>query len=321
MLFNFPNDSNAIGIDIGGTKIRMGLVRSDGEVLHQFTLPTMAAEKRVMEQVFQGIDKMLSDCKEHHPNMRLDGIGIGCSGQIDYSSGNVHYASNMIPGFTGTPIKELVVKRYGLPAHVDNDVNVLALAEAVFGAGRKARNIICLALGTGVGGAIIMDGVLVHGSTGGAGEVGHLSVDRHGPRCICGNVGCLELYASGTGIANRYREKKEASGLNLTGSEDRSADVVARWKGGEPEAVEVMGEAITALGSAITSLIHVLNPEVIIIGGGVAGLGEPLFVPLREYVTSHAMPSMSDAASIVPAELGEGSNMVGAAIQVWIYNQ
>lgn len=321
MSFNLPNNSIAIGIDIGGTKIRMGLVRSDGEVLQQFTLPTMAAEKRVMEQVFQGIDKMLSDCKEHHPDMRLDGIGIGSAGQIDFSSGNVHYANDLIPGYTGTPIKELVSKRYELPVHVDNDVNVLALAEAVFGAGRKARNIVCLALGTGVGGAIIMDGVLVHGSRGGAGEIGHLSVDRHGPRCICGNVGCLELYASGTGIAHRYREKKEASGLSLTGSEGSTVDVVARWMDGEPEAIEVMGEAIATLGSAITSLIHVLNPEVIVIGGGIAGLGEPLFAPLREYVANQAMPSMSDVASIVPAELGESSNMVGAAIQVWIYNQ
>ncbi|MBW7462252.1 ROK family protein, partial [Paenibacillus sepulcri] len=113
---------------------------------------------------------------------------------------------------------------------------------------------------------------LVHGINGGAGEIGHLSVDWQGPRCMCGNIGCLELYASGTGIVNRYVMKRELAGLDFAGKDTAAGDVIARWREGEPLAVEVMNEAIAALGTAVTSLIHIFNPELIIIGGGIAGL-------------------------------------------------
>lgn len=320
MIPAFPEGEVALGIDIGGTKIRFGLVQSSCDILYQYTLPTMAAERRVMEQVFRGIEIMLAAWEQRCEGRQLSGIGIGSAGQIDFSEGIVHYANDLIPGYTGTPVKAKVMQRFGLPVLVDNDVNVLALSESFFGAGKNASNMVCLALGTGVGGAVITGGSLVHGINGGAGEIGHLSVDWQGPRCMCGNIGCLELYASGTGILKRYVEKRALACFDPDGNDTATSDVIVRWQEGEPLAVEVMNDAIAALGTAITSLIHIFNPELIIIGGGIAGLGEPLLSPLRRLIESRSMPSMLSAVRVVTAELGEASNMVGAAIQVWVYS-
>lgn len=315
-MISYPDDSVAIGVDIGGTKIRFGLVRSDGLIFHTLILPTKAAEQRVMEQVYAGIEQILSVWENSFASHRLNGIGIGSAGQIDFLRGTVHFASELIPGYTGTPVRELVTQRFDLPVYIDNDVNVLALAESRFGAGMDCRNMVCLALGTGVGGAVIADGRLLHGANGGAGEIGHMTVNMNGPACICGSYGCLEIYASGTGIFNRYQE---LTALNFTKQANSAKDVVERWLSGEMAARQVIEMTIAGLGAAIASLIHIFNPEVIVIGGGIAELGEPLFAPLRSRISTLAMPSMLEAVRIVPAELGGSSNMVGAAIQVWEY--
>ncbi|MDB4868160.1 MAG: hypothetical protein JWR03_2493 [Cohnella sp.] len=310
-----------IGVDIGGTKINVGLISREGHVLIQQTMPAMAEERRVMEQAIEGIDSVMHEAKSGYAEYRIAGIGIGSAGQIDFSRGYVYYASSLIPGYTGTRIRDIVKNRYRLPVFVDNDVNVLALAEARFGAGKDAKHILCLALGTGVGGAIITDGKLLHGANGGAGEIGHMSVDFRGPRCICGNYGCLELYASGTGIARLYHEKLALSivGENPNKGSLSAIEVAARWLQGETAATQVMEEAIAALGAAVASLIHSLNPQKVVIGGGVAEIGEPLFRRLIEVVDRRTMPSMRKAADIVPAVMGNRSGMVGAAMQVWEY--
>ncbi|WP_058300885.1 ROK family protein [Gorillibacterium timonense] len=317
----FNEGAVAIGVDIGGTKIRAGLVRRDGAVLKELTLPALAEKRRVMDQVFLAINT-LRMYGEETGSGTLAGIGVGSAGQIDFERGSVHFASDLIPGYTGMPIRELIEKKYALPVYVDNDVNVMALAEHELGAGKGCRHLVCLALGTGVGGAVITDNRLLHGARGGAGEIGHLSVDLHGPRCICGNRGCVEVYASGTSIAGRYREEIAAQDRALM--KEAPADtrqIVTRWLDGEPAAGKVMEDAIAALGSAVTSLIHVFNPQAVIIGGGLAEIGEPLFAPLRQRVEATAMASMRQEVRILPAELGGGSNMIGAALQVWVYGR
>ncbi|MCL6457443.1 MAG: ROK family protein [Gorillibacterium sp.] len=319
MKLPFLKNSVALGVDIGGTKIRFGLVASDGTMLCELTLPTLAAKRRVMDQVFLGIETIRLTWEERKDSRPLLGIGIGSAGQIDFASGSVHFASDLIPGYTGTRLLQLVEQRFGLPVYVDNDVNVMALAESLLGAGKGLEHIVCIALGTGVGGAIIVGGELLHGVNGGAGEIGHMSVNMLGPRCICGNRGCLEVYASGTRIAKRYQEKIELKGLNPSGALIETRQVIAQWLNQEPEAVQVMEEAITALGAAIASLIHVFNPQAVIIGGGLAEIGESLFTPLRTRIGGLTMPSMLQSVRLVPAELGENSNMVGAALQVWVY--
>lgn len=303
----------AVGVDIGGTKINAGLIDRQGRILLQQTVPTLAAERKVMEQAAVAVEALLSQAASRFPELKPAGIGIGSAGQIDFRSGRVHFASDLIPGYTGTPVREIVEARFGLPVYVDNDVNVLALAEKYFGAGRDADHMLCLALGTGVGGAVVTEGRLVHGAFGGAGEIGHVSVDFRGPRCRCGNFGCLELYASGTGIAGMYNERAESAA--------DAKQVVERWLQGEPLAGRVMDDVIAALATAVASLIHTLNPQRVVIGGGVAEVGEPLFAPLREQVARRTMPSMLAEVRIEQACMGNKSGMVGAAMQIWEYGQ
>lgn len=300
----------AIGVDIGGTKINVGLISREGSILLETSLPTLAAEGKVLEQAMTGITAVLSRMREEYPGIEPIGIGVGSAGQINFEKGTVHFATELIPGYTGTPIREKLEAAFGLPVMADNDVNVFALAELHYGAARDARHVLCLTLGTGVGGAVISDGRLIHGAVGAAGEIGHLVVDFRGVPCNCGARGCLEMYASGTGIARLMREK----------SPDRPGDAreaIAGWLAGEETGTAVMREAIEALGAALAGLIHTLNPEIIIIGGGVAEAGEPLFAAIREEVGKRAMASMAGGVRIVPAVMGNRSGMAGAASQFW----
>ena len=197
--------------------------------------------------------------------LRVRGVGVGTAGQVQWPDGQIRFASDILPGYTGTPVKQILQERFGLPVYVDNDVNVLAITEKRLGSGICARHVLCLALGTGVGGVVMLDGRIMHGTWGGAGELGHMSVDFRGQSCVMGSRGCLEQYASGTGIAARMKKRLMDEGLDTPFID--SHEVWRRWKAGDPVATEIMLETIAALGAAVCSLIHIFNPDVIIIGG------------------------------------------------------
>lgn len=305
----------AIGVDVGGTKIHAGIVDGQGKVLHSINLPTLAGQKKVPERITEAIEALLAEpsIRDAYP---IQGIGIGTAGQVNRSDGSIRFASEILPGYTGVPLKRLVEERFGVPVYVDNDVNVLVLTEKTLGTGRGAGHILCIALGTGVGGAVFAEGRLVHGAWGGAGELGHLSVDFNGLPCVCGGVGCLEQYASGTGIAKRMQAKLLSLGSEPASQVD-AREVLSRWQSGDPAAVEVMDETFAALGAAISSLIHTLNPEMVVIGGGVAEAGEPFFERIREETAKRSMKSFSENVKIVQAHQGNLSGMIGAALQVF----
>lgn len=387
----------AIGVDVGGTKINAGWISAEGEVLHSHTIPTAAGEVRVMDRILEAIWAVHALKDEVLPEgAGFAGIGVGTAGQVDAETGSIRFASDLLPGYTGTKVKQELEETFGVPVYVDNDVNVLALTELKLGAGRGAKHLICLALGTGVGGAIVVDGRIVHGAWGGAAELGHLSVDFNGLPCVCGGVGCLEQYASGTGIAKRMNMKLAANGvpgqhkpgtyedrnlvetvetvqaedgnpdsveMNLAEAEDRdeivqakdgdrepveavqaengprnsdntvqakvesggesqvatidAKQVISLWQEGDTLATEVMEETFAALGAAIASIAHLFNPEVVVIGGGVAEAGEPIFERVREEAKKRGMSSFMDDLQIVPAFQGNWSGMIGAALQVW----
>ncbi|MCS7464799.1 ROK family protein [Paenibacillus doosanensis] len=316
--------SYAVGVDVGGTKINAGIVDARGEVLLTRSIATQAAEREVPERIILAVEAVIAEfgstaAEAMQEAVRLKGIGVGTAGQVDWEQGSIRYSSGLIPGYGGTPLKRLLQERFGLPVWVDNDVNVLALTERTLGAGRGVSNLLCLALGTGVGGAAVIDGKLVHGTWGGAGEFGHLSVDFDGPPCVCGSRGCLEQYASGTGIAKRMADKLAALGITEPAIDARTT--VDRWLDGDPAASEVMRETFSALGSAIASLIHTFNPEVIVIGGGVAEAGEALLSEITREVSRRTMPSMLQGVKITPAYRGNWSGMIGAALQVWAYEK
>ncbi|NQX62669.1 ROK family protein [Paenibacillus qinlingensis] len=310
-----PLADYAIGVDVGGTKINAGLVNAQGEVLCMVSLATLAGEVRTVDRIQQAIHEVIAEAQSLGPDLFLKGIGVGSAGQIDWASGSIRSASDIIPGYAGTALKDILHEHFQLPVIVDNDVNVLALTEKHLGAGRGVEHFLCLALGTGVGGALVVDGQLVHGAWGGGGELGHISVDFRGIPCVCGGIGCLEQYASGTSIARRMREKLARMGIADDSVDTR--EVFARWHAGDLAANELMQETLSALGSAIASFIHMFNPALIVIGGGVAEAGDHLFTELRKEVARKTMPAMLDGVRIEPAYRGNWSGMIGAALQLW----
>lgn len=310
----------AIGVDLGGTKIHLAAIDRSGQTVVESIVPTEAKQgaAAVLNKMVNGIADILSRLKDVSREGDVVGIGIGSAGQIDFSSGTVAFAVDTLPGWTGTPIRDKVTERFGLPVYVDNDVNVIAIAEKNFGAARPYNSFVCIALGTGVGGAIVEEGRLVRGAFGGAGELGHISVDFNGPQCSCGNHGCIELYASGTGIARVAAEMINANGWQPEWQAD-SREVIAAWNSGDPHASEVMAKVISALSTHISSVIHTLNPEAVIIGGGVSEAGPAFFEALREETGRRTGAAMWKATTLLPAEIGSGAGVIGAAAQIWHY--
>lgn len=311
-----PDATVAIGIDLGGTKINAGLIDEQGHVLSTCSLPTLAGQGSVPDRIIETIGKLFQQgAGPDVPSIR--GIGVASAGQIDWEKGSVHFSTDLIPGYTGTPLRQILEERFRIPVFVDNDVNVLTLTEKRLGAAQGLRNFVCLALGTGVGGGIMADGRIVRGSWGGAGEIGHMSVDFGGLPCICGGVGCLEQYASGTGIGVRMRRELESLGRNAAGVDARQA--IALWQAGDEAAARVMDETFQALGSGLASIVHMFNPEMIVLGGGVAESGEIFLERIREETLKRAMRSFTENLRIVPAYRGNHSGMIGAGLQLWEY--
>ncbi|QTH41518.1 ROK family protein [Cohnella sp. LGH] len=308
----------AIGADIGGTKIQIAAVDREGRVVDRHLLPTEAqlGPDQVMGKLLSGIGLILSRMPA---NARITGIGVGSAGQIDFASGTVAFAGDQLPGWTGTPIKARVEERFGLPTYVDNDANVVAVAERLYGAGLGLDSFLCVALGTGIGGAIVEAGRIVRGAQGCAGELGHVSVDFNGPRCgNCGNNGCVELYASGSGIARLGSELIDAA-KELPAWRADSREIAQAWLQGDPQAAQVMGIAIRALAAAIAGYIHMCNPQAVIVGGGVSETGSVFLDELDREVRGRTSPSVRSAYRLLPAYVGNDAGVIGAAAQVWLY--
>jgi len=308
----------AIGVDIGGTKIRFAAVDREGRIAWGHRVPSEAhlGAKHVMDAVRKGIEDTLGRLPEEASAV---GIGVGSAGQIRFETGTVEFAGSQLPGWTGTPIVRTLKERFGLPAYADNDVNAVALAERMYGAGRGLDSFVVVALGTGIGGAIVEAGRLVRGARGCAGELGHVSVDFNGPRCEnCGNNGCVELYASGSGIARLGREALAAAGGSAPWEPDSRA-IAQAWLQGEPLAGQVMDTAIRALAAAIAGYIHMCNPQAVVLGGGVAEAGAPFLDALDREIKSRTSAAVRSAYRLLPAYVGNDAGVIGAASQVWLY--
>jgi glucokinase len=247
------------------------------------------------------------------------GIGIGCGGPLDRETGVILSSPNL-PGWRDVPLRQIIQDALGAPVTLDNDANAAALAEARFGAGRQIQNFIYLTISTGIGGAIVINGQLYHGSTGNAGEFGHQTLNPNGPLCLCGKRGCLEAYASGTSIARCAREAAQSQQTLITqfvdGDLDRiNADIVSfAARKGDQVALELWEQAGCHLGHGIANAINIINPERVILGGGVTKAGDLLFVPTRRYAAKWTMPELFRNVEIVPAELGDDIGIYGAAV-------
>jgi glucokinase len=310
----------AIGVDLGGTRIRAALVNDQGQILSRLERPTLVEEG--VSSIMRRMVGLVRDIISHSPLQIRDiqGIGIGSAGQIDPWRGIVLSATPNLPGWGGVPLAERVQEAFGLPVCVDNDANAAAWGEKQFGAGQGLAHLICVTIGTGIGGGLILDGQLYHGAIGVAGEIGHLTVKLDGPPCNCGSFGCLEAYAAGPAIVARAQKAVRAGAqtalTQMTNNEpeDITGPLIAQAAAeGDPLASQIMRETGRYIGAGLAGLVNVLNPERIIVGGGVAQAGSSLLEPIRRTVLARAMPAAAETLQVVPAQLGEDAGVIGAA--------
>ncbi|MFA5149026.1 MAG: ROK family protein [Candidatus Omnitrophota bacterium] len=296
----------AIGIDLGGTYTKLALVSSSGKILRRARLSTQDHVSRdsLLGAIASEIGVLMK--KARLTRRQVKGVGIGVPGLVDFSRGVVYDLTN-VRGWKNTPVKRLLENKLKIPVLADNDVNVMALGECKFGAGKGARNAVCITLGTGVGGGIIIDGGIYRGSTFSAGEVGHMPLKEEGLSCNCGGYGCLERYVGNRHISEEFRSIK--GGDSLLSPE--SISIAARK--GDKASIELWDRVGKRIGTTLAGIVNLLNPEKIIIGGGVAGAGELIFGPIRKTVKRRAMPVPGRAVRILKAKLGNDAGVIGAA--------
>ena len=269
-----------IGVDVGATTISAGIVSSDGAVLSVQCEPGRGAPDPVA-RVMALVSRLVDEARARA--IRLDGIGIGLPGLVDVEKGMMIDTANPMAAFAQVPLAALLREATGLPVYVDNDVNVLALGELMFGVGRGADSLVVLALGTGLGGAVVVKDRLVRGHSGGAGEFGHIPIQLDAGPCACGGHGCLNLWVGGDAIAGRARMRMGVPDIT-------TEQVFTAAAEGHVEARYVIGETCAALAMGIASIVNSLNPEVVVITGGVAASLPPLEAELRRRIARHALP-------------------------------
>lgn len=288
-------------MDIGGTKLAAGVMLADNTIHYRHELPTLAYEGAAL--VFQRLTtlgaQVMAAYQQEQPTAPLAAIGVASGGQIEPATGQVVHATDNIPGWTGLPLGEQLANHLGLPTFVENDANCFALAEAALGAGRGYRHLLVVAVGTGVGAGIVIDGRLYSGWQGKAGEVGHLCVEPiNGRPCTCGLTGCLESYtATRIIVANSdYPAIQPLAAAYQTG-----------------QAIPAVEEAAFWLGRGLASLAHVLGPEAIIVGGSVGLLGERYLHAVQQSYCAHAMLSYR-AIPVLAAQLAADTGLLGAGL-------
>jgi glucokinase len=304
-----------IGIDIGGTNIKLALVSERGQVLDRGIIETL-----VPEGPAAAFTRIHSAAAALARGREVAGVGVGCAGLIDVGKGVLRSSPNL-SSWEGAPLGRLAKKHFDLPVTVDNDANSAAWGEVCAGGCKGANNLVFITLGTGVGGGIVSDGSIVRGASNCAGEVGHTTVDPAGPRCRCGNRGCLEAIAGSYGMIRRTRAlARERRGRYLSKWIERErrpltpALIAEAARKGDGVAKKVLREVGEALGTAVASLVNLLNPEAVIIGGGVAKSFDLLTSHVHRVVERRAFPEPASQVRIEASLLGNDASVIGAAM-------
>jgi glucokinase len=358
-----------IGVDLGGTQIRTAVLRG-ATLLSRISILTGAATQpdNVLPRIYEAIQEALD--KANVSLGQVVGIGVAAPGPLDSKTGIVFSPPNL-PGWDGIPLRDLLAERFQTSIYVDNDANVAGLGEYMFGAGQGSRHMVYMTISTGIGGGVIADGKLLRGANGTAGELGHMTIDWHGERCTCGNIGCLEYIASGTSIARRanqaiqagegaelltfartmlrhsstvadqsalpthsydpttvelhisaLEEEEDTLANALQQEEEEDLQVNARTvalaaEAGIPLARAIIQHTAEALGVGFVNIIHIFNPDMIIVGGGVTQMGPMLMEPALRIVQERAMKAPREAVQIVQAQLGTNVGLIGAGALVY----
>jgi glucokinase len=316
-------DRYIIGVDLGGTNIVAGAMPVDGSrEIAMHTTPTLAdtGAEAVADRIAGMIEQVIAQTMTETGAARADfiGVGIGAPGPLNRAKGVVIITPNL--GWKNFPLRDEISNRVKLEATLDNDANCATLGEFWCGAAVGGTNVIGITLGTGIGGGLILEGKLYHGSSDVAGEIGHTSIDANGRRCKCGNYGCLEAYASGPAIAERAREalrgdESESILVSMVDGDQRkitAQTVYEASKRGDATAREVVRETARILGTGVANLLNIFNPDIVVLAGGVTQAGDALFQPLRAEVRRRAFKPAVQACRIVPGALPLSAGVVGA---------
>lgn len=316
----------AVAVDLGGTSIKLGLVTLQGDIIAKRAIPTPTkrGDDAIVHAIAQGVEELIATDVQ---GASVLGIGIGVPGFLDYAKGIVTLAPNI--DWHDYPAQAKLTQKLRMPVALENDANCAALGERWRGAGRGVQSLVLTTIGTGVGGGIVIDGRIVRGKDGIGGELGHITVRPDGLLCGCGKHGCLETEASATAIRRKAMERLrlgEASLLQHLWKQHGDItprQVVEAAQAGDALATTVFTEVAHTLALVLSNIAHTLNPEKILIGGGISHAGEPLFTPLRHYFDRYTLATANYPHMLAPATLGNDAGMLGAAyalfqsMEVW----
>jgi len=307
-----------IGVDIGGTKILSAIATNKGEIFKSLTIKTEAKKGKSasLRNVIRSIRSLLEETDI--PLSQISAIGIGVPGPMDYKKGTVLNPPNLY-GWKKVNLKKIIQKEFRKPVYIDNDANAAALGEFRFGAGRGTTNMVYITISTGIGGGIIINKKIYRGSIGGAGEIGHTVIDMNGMPCNCGNRGCLETLASGRAMTRMARElaKKNKSSLIYKLAKGKLNNINAyiieeAALAGDKPALRIVKEIGKRIGIGVSNIINMLEPDKVVIGGGLSNLGNMIFAPIRKTVTEIALEPSRSRSKVVPAKFKKEAGVFGA---------
>ena len=311
----------SIGVDLGGTNIKYGVVSSKGEILEKGLISSFASSKKeiILSNIKRAITTLLIFAREN--NVKIEGIGLGCPGTVNIKTGTIMNMVPNVPQLKNVNIKKELGKYFNLPIFVDNDANLMAWAEYLFGAARGYDNCLCLTIGTGIGSGIILDGKLFRGSSFAGAEFGHTSICYDGIKCNCGNIGCVEMYASARAMVYKARkllsEGKDSILNNMVDGDVKKVStklIFDAWKEKDRLCSQIVEDTCLYLGTAISSAVNLLNPEVVVIGGGVAEAGMRFIKKIEKETKKRANPSATRNLKVVKAKLGNDAGFIGAGV-------
>jgi len=314
----------AIGVDLGGTNIKFGIVSQKGKLIKKISLNSKAegGPEKVIKQITLGIKEILSSNKK-----KIRGIGIGAPGVVSVKKGTVENPPNF-SGWTKVNLGKLISKEFDIDCYVENDANAAAIGEMIFGAGKRYKSFVMITLGTGVGGGIIINRKLYRGEIGSAGEIGHITINYNGPRCKCGSFGCIEAYVGNNYLISKWQSDLTAAPnqkiLKLINNDLNLLTPIIIQKAaeeGDKFAKKVIADMGEQIGSALASVSNLLDISTFIIGGGVSGFGKPLFSAINKSLIDRVITSLRNRANVLPAKLKNEAGIKGASALVFYNSQ
>ncbi len=301
-----------VGVDLGGTKIELGLIDPQNKIIAREKIPTNPDDGP--ESAVDRIAGVVNTFKKNIPDgQKIEALGICCPGPLDHEAGVLINPTNL-PKFFNVPLRQMLSDRLDLPVTMEHDAKASALGEFHFGAGRNETSMVFMVIGTGVGAAIIMNGELVRGVKNFAGEVGHVTIDRNGEPCFCGSRGCLDTFTSGPWLARRYQRLLKENN-QLVDDTISGQDVALRAKDGDPLALRIITEAGEAIGIAVATMAMILDIELFVFGGSVSKCGDLLLDPARLTVPKYSFRTVGPRVRLMVSELGNDGPILGCGWQ------